>query len=129
MTVPKKVLRKVAGVHGPLRPLNARMGQHDRLWYQHILAKYPASFNGSIPAEVPYLEYTTSVPNDASSAFPESHGVAALAGRDRHRRRRQPLAHRSRRGHRNGQGPVGPFLRTRNGQVPRTRYSGEPAGV
>jgi hypothetical protein len=40
-----QVLRKVYTGNGPLHPLQARMGQRDLVWYQHLFAKHPATFD------------------------------------------------------------------------------------
>ena len=73
------VLRKVYTGNGPLSPLQARMGQRDLMWYQHIFAKHPSTFNGSIATELRHMEYTTDDPNSGgASEFPPGHGLATV---------------------------------------------------
>lgn len=72
------VLRKVAAANGPLHPLHARMTL-DRLWYQHLFAAHPSTFNGSLATELFPLDYTNSLPNQGGAgAFPLSHGLASI---------------------------------------------------
>lgn len=75
-----EVLRRVYSGDGPLHPLQARMGPRDLLWYHHIFATYPASFNGTYPNELSSLVYGSSTPNTGGVALiPPSHGVSPFS--------------------------------------------------